>query len=284
MIVLIVYENVPIAGLVKKIFREVYGVEDDELYRNAELRERIRSAVKNLRDSYKNPVCVTNYSDDEIRNAYMIAYYPYYIMPACFVVENFVAPFMSRHETVCLDFFASGPCPELLGTVLALKKYCSRVKVQTYDSEQGWLPYQRLTFNYADNILPTVAPAVLIKYATDLSKTDIFFLQNFLSHLPYQCVDIFLKKFSAKIQSARRETFFVFIDLNYGSTTAVFGKILDENFIAANNLKIIALSSEIYTVQHENTTPALLENIFTGEHGLKPKKNTKFYFLVLQKI
>ena len=52
MIALIVKDDVTIAPLVKKIFRETYGVDDDELYRNAELRETIRGAVKSLRASY----------------------------------------------------------------------------------------------------------------------------------------------------------------------------------------------------------------------------------------
>ena len=58
---MIVKDDVPIAALVKRIFRETYGVDDDELYHNAELRERIRHAVKSLRASYQNNVCVTDY-------------------------------------------------------------------------------------------------------------------------------------------------------------------------------------------------------------------------------
>ena len=38
---MIVKDNVEIVPLVKRIFRRTYGVAEDELYRNTELRDRI---------------------------------------------------------------------------------------------------------------------------------------------------------------------------------------------------------------------------------------------------
>ena len=43
--------NIPIQDLVKRNFRETYGVEDDTLYQNVELHDKIRDAVKALRRS-----------------------------------------------------------------------------------------------------------------------------------------------------------------------------------------------------------------------------------------
>ena len=112
-------DNVPIAPFVKKIFRKTYGVDDDELYHNAELREKIRNAVKSLRLSYQNHVCVTDYGAEENRKAYMIAYYPYFIAPAAYVAKTCLKPNISKSDGNWA-FFASGPCPELLGVAQSL--------------------------------------------------------------------------------------------------------------------------------------------------------------------
>ena len=114
-----VQSHVEIAPLVKKIFRETYGVDDDELYRNAELRETIRGAVKSLRVSYDNNVCVTDYNAEENRKAYMIAYYPYFIAPARYVAKTCLKPNVSATDGNWA-FFAGGSCPEMLGVAQAV--------------------------------------------------------------------------------------------------------------------------------------------------------------------
>lgn len=286
---MIVKDDVTIAPLVKRIFRETYGFDDDEFYRNAEVHERIRNAVGNLRESYCKPFCDTDYGDDENRKAYMIAYYPYYIEPARYVVKNFVAPKILPREIIKADFFASGPCPELLGTVAALKKTerCIQVNVQTYDPQPGWFPYQQTTFKLAEKFLKISAPAVILAHAEGRIATDIFFLQNYLSHMPCQNTDKFLKDFSAVAARTNSKTFFVFVDLNYGSTATVFRKLVDENFLRANGLEKIAAHisdyGEPFMIRYGDTTQALRDNIFTDEDGLIQKKNTRFYFVALKK-
>ncbi len=286
---MIVKDDVPISPLVKRIFCETYGVEDDELYNNAELRETIRGAVKSLRTSYQNNVYVTDYGAEENRKAYMIAYYPYYIEPARYVVENFVAPQISPREIIKANFFASGPCPELLGTVAALKKMerCIQVDVQTYDPQPGWFPYQQMTFKLAEKLLKVSAPAVILAHVEGRIETDIFFMQNYLSHMPCQNADKFIEDFSAVAARTNSETFFVFVDLNYGSTAMVFRRLVDENFLRANRLAIIDAHipkfGDPLTIHHEETTAAINDNIFTGEYGLQKRFLTKFYFVVLRK-
>ena len=159
---LIVKNNVPIKNLVKKIFREVYGVEDDTLYQDGELRERIRNAVKILRGSYKptdkNSDCDSFYSYKDIRDAYMIAYCPYYIEPARYVMENLIDSYGDCSYGLGLNFFACGPCPELYGTLLALrdKNFRGKVFINTYDAEKDWIRYQLffVTRNLREEFFP----------------------------------------------------------------------------------------------------------------------------------
>ena len=57
---------------------------------------RVREAVQSLRQSYQpqyaNEACVSRYHTEENRKAYMLAYYPYYVEPACRVVRDYVIP------------------------------------------------------------------------------------------------------------------------------------------------------------------------------------------------
>lgn len=287
---MILEENVLIADFVKEIFRATYGVDDDELYRDDELRETIRHTVCELRKSYRKPFCDTDYGAEENRKAYMIAYYPYYIEPARYVVENFVAPQISPRELIKADFFASGPCPELLGTVAALKKMerCIQVDVQTYDLQPNWFPYQQMTFKLAEKLLKVSAPAVILAYTEGRIETDIFFMQNYLSHMPCQNTDKFLKDFSAVAARTNSKTFFVFVDLKYDSTTMVFRRLVDENFLRTNGLEKIDAHipdyGEPFMIRYGDTTQALRDNIFTGDDGFKQKKCTRFYFVALKKI
>ena len=317
---MIVKDNVPIEDLVKNIFRDTYfyyEYEDDELYHDAILRERLRNAVKILRSSYKptdrNSNCDSFYSDKDICDAYMLAYYPYYIEPARYVVENFVAPnFDYAFYELELNFFACGPCPELYGTLLALrdKNFHGKVCVNTYDAEWLWIAYQDyITYFLCKEILPiehwTFYPNFFVgdslsfpKYIVDFNghytQRRIFFLQNYLSHMPDtpKAVEKFLSWFQKLLHYGDRRDCFVFIDLNYNSTATVFRRLVDEEFLAKNDLYKVAAhipdDGEPLTIRHGDTIKALRDNIFTDTFesgsGLIQKKRTNFYFVVLKKF
>ena len=83
---------------------------------------RVREAVQSLRQSYQpqyaNEACVSRYHTEENRKAYMLAYYPYYVEPACRVVRDYVIPALQERQAfypvLNLAFFAgtahSKPC------------------------------------------------------------------------------------------------------------------------------------------------------------------------------
>lgn len=290
---------VEIAPLVKRLFRETYGVDDDELYRNDELRERIRNSVKSLRASYQNNVCVTDYNTEENRKAYMIAYYPYFVAPAAYVAKTCIKPNISATDGNWA-FFAGGPCPEMLGVAQAVTH---PVRFVTLDLEANWFPYQKmtrkfceeffsvksgLTFYHGFNIGDTLPNGSNCREAVVINA-NLFFMQNYLSHLSPTTDNInkFMRWFSAWAAVAKDGALFAFVDLNYGSTATVFDVLGDENFLRANGLAIINAHIPAFgdplTIHHDETTQAINDNIFTGEQGLQKRFLTKFYFVVLQK-
>ena len=332
-----VEKNLEIADFVKILFRETYGAEVDELYSNAELRQRIRNAVSKLRESYDKTLCDTNYDDDEIRKAYMIAYYPYFIEPARYIMENFVMRALDLtvieweddygydirdgwrdvrgYYPANLGFFACGPCPELLGVVAALKEnhFCDKVTVTNFDLETGWFSYQGMTRKFCEEIMPIVEdygswtfyhhkigdlsafndPNFLKK----LYDAQVFFIQNYLSHLAPENVENFLQWFSAVTNWTKYGALFIFIDLNYQkkdyapqepAPEIVFKRLIDENFLSANSLckveSYIHGEGLPFRIHHTDMPQALLDNIFTNENKFfRRRYNSKFYFVVLQK-
>ena len=114
-------------------------------------------------------------------------------------------------------------------------------------------------------------------------------MQNYLSHLSPTADNInkFMRWFSAWAAVAKDGALFAFVDLNYGSTAAVFEMLGDENFLLSNGLGIIDAHipkfGDPLTIHHADTTQAINDNIFTGEYGLIQKKCTKFYFVALKK-
>ena len=123
-----------------------------------------------------------------------------------------------------------------------------------------------------------------------LHGSNIFFMQNYLSHLPdtSQNVNEFLNWFSHLASIAKNNALFMFIDLNYNSTSTVFVNLIDCDFLYRNDLIKIAAyiptDGEPLEIHHQDTTQAIGENIFTGEYGLYKRFLTKFYFVVLKKF
>lgn len=311
------YGEVEIKELISKIFQQTYGVDATHLYNDEKMCEVIRDAVVALRKSYKpsyrNSGCESIYHNEEVRKAYMISYYPYYFEPAHRIVEKIIMPQLSYKEKIFIDCFAGGPCPEVYGAIKAISKLpnVEKVDVASYDIEQGWSNYRNITFNLCRKLVNKLT--WLFVYGFDITatadsllrlnagstklcerwknKTDIFLLQNYLSHINEndQEVNNFLKWFVNLANCMKIGSFFVFVDLNYNSVKQIFKIFSDKNFLLENELEIIEShlpfnDKEPLCITHENTIESLRENIFIGGENLIQKKNTKFYYIVLQKI
>lgn len=136
---------------------------------------RVREAVQSLRQSYQpqyaDEACVSRYHTEENRKAYMLAYYPYYVEPACRVVRDYVVPALQERQAfypvLNLAFFAGGPCPEMYGTLKALRgaQLHEKTAVTILDWECGWNPSSRSAGSFAKK---TALSAVATK---DVSST-----------------------------------------------------------------------------------------------------------------
>ena len=298
-------DTVPINFFAEKIFREVYGINPNMLYTDKNFCQKIREAIIEVRKSYQSSnACETKYHTEELRKAYMIAYYPYYIEPIRRIIRKHIIPHFDNVGNVCVDCFAGGPCPEILGLLQAYSDvYYISFDVCVYDSEAEWESYQNMTKRLCNeiklgretvnwkfmrnfDILKTINLIDFFSYRWQ-HKTDIFLLQNYLSHLDYSQADIFLKWFEKLVSFMKAGAFFVCVDLNYDTPKKILTKMADLNFLLRTGLKVIGMwlptKGKPLSVKHGNQPKPLRDKIFNGENKLIPKTYTNYYYVVLQK-
>ena len=285
--------------LTEKIFRQTYGFPSENL--EGEELDKIRDAVIELRKSYASNVCTPLYHREEIRKAYMFAYYPYYIQPVYEVLTQ-IFRFKKMSETLAhwrekinpirLSYIAGGPCPEFYGTVMALKDrgFDNDIHAEIYDIEEGWRDFQNITLDlcknyYGKNISINFSSGYDVMNSSDYELcdgTDILFMQNYLSHVSF--ADDFLESFKNIIDSDKFSTIII-LDLNYGSTSFILDKICSGYFKSKHNLSTVVKNIDfVLTETHPNPSRGI-QKIFSYEiDGIHyPKKYTKYYYAVLRK-
>ena len=92
-------------------------------------------------------------------------------------------------------------------------------------------------------------------------QADVYFLQNYLSHVEPTEQETFLDKMRATVEQAKPGAVFVIIDLQYAGSKAIMRELANR-------------------VQAEWDVPA---DVIRGDSGFMPKKWTRYYYLVLQK-
>ena len=301
----------------EQVFRETYGVAPAAM--SDELCQEIRTAVRTLRRAYNASDADPDiYEREANRRAYMIAYYLFYIRPADYVTDRFIAPQLfeddlrnifqpqpqgGTQDGLNLAYFAGGPCPELYGSLKALKKhgFTNITSAHVLDRESGWQNEFAVTRNLVRQNLRLQDFPIRRVYGCDVYRdcahhctlgdrcqsalyqsADVFYMQNFLSHMPRKNESSFLDALSQRVSQAKRGALFAIIDLNYSQVRDVFAQLPR---LLQGRADIIDTNCGRGTVtfMDDLTPPALRARVFTGEDGLKPRRRTSFYYFVFQK-
>ena len=288
------------------IFKKTYGFSSTALYysERQEERKNIQDAVSTLRKSYKtvNPdgACPVYYHDDSVRRAYMVAYYPYYCIPMYNVVKDAIIPALMQRESLSLDYFACGPCPELHGSALAFgeSQICKNLDVHAYDAEQGWSPFlKNTTQSLCNEILPTDVTfngnyLITANYGCPktVENADVVFLQNYLSHLrnDENSVGDFWEWFTEAANSLKSGAFFVCVDLNgYKAAEIILNAMSNPNLMNELNLEVVSKRTPAVggplQIVHGQASFGIRKNIFDHTDNLIMKCKTNYYYVVLRK-
>lgn len=283
-------------GLYNYIFERVYNVPIENID-EAELNI-IKEDIRSLRQSYRDDFCVTHYEKDRQRKAYMISYYPNYIFPVYDIIRKFILPNTNK-EILNLSYFGAGPCPELVGTLMALKDLCNNYEIYLFDYEEKWKEEFKITKEIIENYFKGIKSRFNSINGCDISlncntcfereeycrneifkRIDICFMQNVLNHLKDDTD--FISSLKDKFKAFKKGAFLVIIDLNYDTSINLMKKIAidftDYGQVVATNI-----NKGYENSRNPIELPKIFkEKIFSG-NNLMPKLNTRYYYLVLMR-
>lgn len=287
-----VYENI-----LKEVYE--YGLEELDEKKSEDIRENI---IK-LRNSYRVDTPVTDYDNEDIRKAYMLAYYPNYTLPINKIMKDFVIPEIENNTSkrLKISFFAAGPAPELYGSLKALNEinFNKRLDVFILDYEKQWEKEREVTVKLLKNMgnikispLEYISGCDLrldckskcvnwINCEKKVFYSDIYIMENCINHMQEDVN--FDEKLRKKLSYMKNESLFIIIDLNYQNVKNVLN-----NIVKFNEEYVEVLASNINSNPDKSVLDILIpekikQYIFTGQKGLIAKKNTNYYYLILKR-
>jgi hypothetical protein len=298
------YKRLIMDKLYEFIFENTYNISLPDI--KEDVLKDVKEDIISLRNSYRSDFCVTGYDLDRQRNAYMISYFPHYISPAYNVSRRTLMPLLKGKLTnssrIYISYFAGGPCPELVGTVMAFHDsgLDCRIDARILDFEKGWAAQSQTTLKLIQEYFPDVKVSLKTYSGCDImldcrlcsdcwdycsndlyKKTDIYFMQNCLNHINKQ--GDFIQNIKNKISYASPGAVFVFIDLNYRVVKDVM-KSLIEGIKGSARVVDTNINGMLSLSECPEQMPQILKDkVFTGEKFLIPKIWTKYYYTVLLK-
>lgn len=250
--------------------------------------------VRELRQLYRaEDVCI-NYADDNLRRAYMLAYYPYYINPICQTLNDCKFNNIVGHTDILSIYcFGGGPLPELVG----ISKYVHNTMPQTvmidcnvFDYYDEWKHERsRFTLNlvghYFDGLVnlhehSTDMWCELQKVPAEIKDADLLVFQNCFNDCPKEKHAILLNNVKTLWQQMPAKSLMVIVDLNYNGKIALLRQI--ESTIEGCGGKIVLPVKDNYAPL--KNCALLTGRLYDGTDGLIAKKSCRFWSLATEKI
>jgi hypothetical protein len=266
----------------------------------------IQSSVCNLRQRYTGTYPSADYSNPDTSIAYLLAYYPYYIEPLYDIFSRLkgkgIAKFLN-HPYLRVCFIGAGPAPESLGLAAFLQENCPETKtVLGYLLDkyvQSWRLGQELTrYHLAPQYWPNgnmVFRPVKFDFLDErfldspfavrvMEQSHLFVIQNCLSDQvknSVQSQEIVLRMF----RLAQPNALFVICDLNFHLVRDLIRNI--QNVVVSEGIGEVRLpiKDECDRIVSSVNLPQIVsDHLLVGTEGLIPKKQTKYYCSVMQRV
>ncbi len=289
-------------NIYEEILYQVYGYKLDDL--NEKNSKNIKECIVELRKSYRNDTPITKYSQDDIRKAYMLAYYPNYAKLAYDITSKYILKHIDLEvlgKALNIVFWGAGPAAEVYGFCKALDnlKLNKRVRISISDLEKQWKEQREITKKLLRNLENIKASNFKDLSGCDLTyncknicfnwtscekttfNSDIYFMQNCINHMSSD-IKLYHNLFK-RIELMKKGALFVIIDLNYENVKDTVHKLIDKSSNIADLIEgNIEFAPNISRFNYEIPDNAK-KYIFTSENFLYPKKNTNYYFVVLKR-
>lgn len=257
--------------------------------------EQIKPKIGELREQFKKFPCSINYSDSQIRAAYLMSYYPYYISPIKRVLNEIFTHSLSTlaKKNIKITAFGCGAAPEIVGVsqfMIENSIFTNKIENNLLDYEEGWKNSRELLikeflrghFRYNNhhqkcNILNDCDKCNNeIDCKEKLENTHLIVIQNCLNDisakLKVEKIDYLIENYLHK------EGILIIIDLNF----LEIKKLMDNLELKLKD-KVI-MTTKKFTETAEFEIPELIKNhIYNGENNFIEKKYTHFYSVAFKK-
>jgi len=261
--------------------------------------------VQKLRLAFRDIPCHVDYSDRYVRGAYMLAYFPYYIEPVHTVLSRIrlagTNPIPNKRQiSVCV--FGSGPTPEALGVMAYLQQRCPTCTQAHFSlldaAADGWqrctgLCFDQLQPHYWDgeathslhecNLLSQCNQCGT-NCTAQLQNADLVILQNCLNDIIVDRNAVVGKAISI-FRRMRPGAIFICIDLNFDEIRRALQAVSEQVTAAGLGTVLHPVAEAHHEISRSfDIPPAMLEHLYIGDDGLRPRRYTRFYALALQKV
>lgn len=268
-----------------------------------------RDEVRNLRIAYRSCPCQVDYSAENTRAAYLLAYYPHYIEivynELCKIHES-CYPATWNEEAICGSFLGGGPCPEIIGWLAFLQERFPNIrKVTAYVFDkyaESWKVSMSITQElvaprYWDGILE------ICPIAHDLTDWDCFsdrgakraiaasdfvVMQNCLNDYPgtkweFDDFEQIVGNLERVVDTLPYDSIFMMSDLPFDRVKTVYREVARR--VSDRRIADVAvpISQKYHDIRSNIIYPEVLKHLFIGEDGLIARKDTKYYSMSLYK-
>ncbi len=263
----------------------------------------LQSAVKDLRQQYRNDNVQVDYGQPQIQAAYLLAYYPYYVQQTHHSLmlatqhPGFDNLLNRRHLQALL--LGSGPMPEAAALAIYRQQLplASSLKAISYDlNVSQWQSARRVTAQLMANLAPNITydyeghPLNLAQFQAlapakrDIQSSQLIVIQNCLNEIYRANFDAFKHNMQFLMANMAPGSALLFSDLKYSQTTRCLQllKTIAQDF---SNITIVYDYGDRHlTLDNAFPLPTNLRHyLMTGADGLKPRRWINQFSLCLFK-
>lgn len=258
--------------------------------------QKFKPKIGELRKNFRKFPCSIDYFDSEVRAAYLMSYYPYYITPIIRILEEVEAKssLVFSKESIKVTAFGCGAAPEIIGVSEFLVKNDLPVNTMInnlLDYEMGWENSREILMNeFLSENFEYINNHQKCNLLIDCDKcSDNYLCKAKLSNSNLIIIQNCLNEISDKIKMEKIH----FILKNYLHEEGIL-VIIDLCFNEIKNLMIslekvfkenVILSTRKFTEKAEFAIPNFIQDyIFDGSENFILKRSTHFYSIVLKKF
>lgn len=263
----------------------------------------LQSAVKDLRQQYRNNHVQVDYGHPHIQAAYLLAYYPYYVQQTYHSLSlaaqhsGFANLINCGHLQALL--LGSGPMPEAAALALYRQQLplAASLKAISYDLNVGqWKSARRVTARLMANLAPNVSydyeghPLNLSQFQAltaaqrDIQSSQLIVIQNCLNEIYRANFDAFKDNMRFLMANMAPGSALLLSDLQYSQTTRCLRllKALSQTF--PNMTTIYDYGDRPLGLDNAFPLPLIIRrHLMTGGDGLMPRRWINQFSLCLLK-